>query len=124
MSKNVKVKSTLPHRANQTITLPEGLGQIVFDKDCEVEVSEEIASKIIPMEIGISYAGEEEKDNSDSGSTGDGNTFSKESLMKLTVKALKETCIETDIPEEEYKKITKKEPLVNLILEKLKAEKE
>ncbi len=51
--KKVKIISLAKHRVNQTITLPEGLGDVTFDGNCEAEVDEAVATSISKMDIGI-----------------------------------------------------------------------
>ena len=112
MSKNVKIVTNKSHRAGGKITLPEGLGIVQFDENCQAEIDDEIAERIVAMNIGIDYVDEEIPED---------NSFTPESLSKLTVKDLKEICVNAGIAEDEFKKITQKAPLIELILNKLKA---
>ncbi len=116
--KLVKVKSTLPHRAGMTITLPEGLGQVTFDENCETEVTEELASKIEEMNL----AGfEVVKKKSDLDDDQDEDVqLTSESLSALKVGDLQEMCKQNQFPEEEWKG-KKKAELVEYILEKVAA---
>ncbi len=111
--KKVKIISLAKHRVNQTITLPEGLGDVTFDGNCEAEVDEAVATSISKMDIGIEVVSikksSEENDEDD---------YTEESLSKMSVKELKEVCKNASLPEEEYKKLNKTD-LVTYILEKI-----
>lgn len=107
----VKLKSILPHRSNQSIVLPDGLGEVKFDENCIIEVSEEIAEKILKMDIGIVTV--EPEPSLDKDTLIDESTISK--LSKVDLQGI---CKGNEFPEEEWAALTKPN-LVSYILSKV-----
>lgn len=116
----VKIKSTLAHRRNQTITLPEGLGEIKFGEDCIAEINSEVADKIIEMNLsGFELV----ESKTDEGTDLDDIDITEESLSKLKVLELQEVARQCGISDEEFKGKNKKD-LISFILAKVSEDKD